>query len=155
MRYFIGVIVLLCLATSAAATELAGHPRVIDADTLELEGHSIRLLGIDAPEAEQRCTRASGAQWPCGAAATWHLKHHIGEAKVICRGDKKDMYDRLLAHCYFHGEDLSLWLVLHGWAVGYDYYSLEYEVQEFTARTLDRGIWASEFTPPWQWREAH
>lgn len=43
--------------------------RVIDADTVDVDGVRYRLHGIDAPEARQTC-RAWGRTWDCGAAAT-------------------------------------------------------------------------------------
>jgi len=52
------------------------------------------------------------------------------------------------------GEDLGEWMVLRGWAVAYVYYSYEYTRAEAIAKSRKRGIWASEFDMPWDWRQA-
>lgn len=55
-------------------TWIIGEARVIDGDTLDVGPVRIRLHGIDAPEAGQRC-----GQWHCGdraAAARRPITHH-------------------------------------------------------------------------------
>jgi len=44
---------------------LSGVPRVIDGDTLEIDGARFRILDIDAPEARQMCG-PEGKLWLCG-----------------------------------------------------------------------------------------
>ena len=45
--------VALSLVADAPAAELAGKPRVIYGDTIEIGGQPVHLFGIDAPEEEQ------------------------------------------------------------------------------------------------------
>jgi hypothetical protein len=59
----------------AASPALAQSARVVDGDTLKVDGVTYRLWGIDAPESGQPC--ADG--WPAGRAATEHLRALIGE----------------------------------------------------------------------------
>src|ERR1700682_2111899 len=65
----------------AASPTLAQSARVVDGDTLKVDGVTYRLWGIDAPESHQPC--ADG--WPAGRAATEHLRALIGERHVSCR----------------------------------------------------------------------
>ena len=51
---------LLAPASSAQAVEVAGPARVVDGDTLEIGSQSIRLHGINAPEASQVCQTPRG-----------------------------------------------------------------------------------------------
>ena len=46
-------------------------------------------------------------------------------------------------------------LVSQGWAVAYYLYSYEYSRAEQRAKSARRGIWASEFETPWEWRRAN
>ncbi len=43
-------------------------------------------------------------------------------------------------------------MVVNGWALAYRRYSLDYVDEEADAQTVRRGIWASEFVKPWEWR---
>ncbi len=61
----------------------------------------------------------------------------------------------MVAKCAVAGADLGEWLVLNGWAVAYVYFSYEYSRAEQRAKSARRGIWASEFVLPWEWRRAH
>ena len=44
-------------------------------------------------------------------------------------------------------------MVADGWAMAYREYSLDYVPQEDDARSAKRGIWQTEFVPPWDWRK--
>jgi len=144
-------------AASAAnsGSALVGIARVIDADTIELQGTRIRLAGIDAPEMRQNCQLADGTAYLCGQRATSALEDHVSRGTVECRGDELDRYGRTLAVCYLGAEDLNGWLVSEGWAVAYTHYSLAYVPQEAVARMAGRGIWAGSFDMPWDWRKTH
>ncbi len=43
-------------------------------------------------------------------------------------------------------------MVVNGWAVAYRRFSLDYVDEEADAQAARRGIWASEFVTPWEWR---
>ncbi len=58
----------LCLLATPALADVAGPARVIDGDTLGIQGQRIRLHGIDAPESRQLC-RLNGKPWQCGKDA--------------------------------------------------------------------------------------
>ena len=55
MVRFLAAFVLLMALPMTAQSDITGQPRVIDGDTLEIQGQRIRLHGIDAPEGKQLC----------------------------------------------------------------------------------------------------
>ncbi|WP_197716172.1 thermonuclease family protein [Cereibacter sphaeroides] len=51
------------------------------------------------------------------------------------------------------GINLDAWMVRSGWAVAYRRYGSAYVRDEDLARREKRGIWASRFEMPWDWRK--
>ncbi len=76
----------------------------------------------------------------------------MGHPSVTCKGDSRDRYDRLIAVCYIGGADINEQMVLQGWALAYRRYSTDYVRAEKAAKSLSRGMWGSQFVPPWEWR---
>ena len=138
-------------APASSGAALVGTASVIDGDTIELHGQRIRLDGIDAPEGRQSCVR-NGTHLPCGRHAALHLSDRIGRRPISCDAQGTDRYGRTLAICLEGGEDLNAMMVLDGHAVAYRQYSLRYVDQENEARQAKRGVWATEFEMPWDWR---
>ena len=136
----------------ALAENMTGPAKVIDGDTIEIQGQRVRLFGIDAPEDKQTCQR-DGQPWRCGKDATFALADKIGVKPIECEPKgKPDRYGRAIAVCRLNGEDLNAWLVFQGWALAYRQFSLAYVPQENEAKEAKRGVWASEFIRPWKWR---
>jgi endonuclease YncB( thermonuclease family) len=134
-----------------ARADVAGTARVIDGDTIVMDGEHVRLQGVDAPETEQTCT-AYGQQWACGRMAGQWLTEHLRGHQVKCVGHARDRYGRLLAVCYAGGESINDRLVREGWALNYRKYSTDYLEAEAEAKRRGAGLWRGEFVPPWQWR---
>jgi len=148
------VSVALCVFLAAAcskAESVSGVPRVIDGDSLEIGDVSIRLFGIDAPEGRQTCARADQA-WRCGDAAASELRRLIGGQSIVCERRDTDSYGRMVARCTAGNTDLAAALTLEGYALAYRQYSDDYVDAEASAKAAARGIWASEFIAPWDWR---
>ena len=74
----------------------ASQVRVIDADTVDIDGVRYRLHGIDAPEARQAC-RAWGLTWDCGAAATEALMPRA--EGLSCASSGTDRFGREIGTC--------------------------------------------------------
>lgn len=141
------LLVLVVLAAPLGAETLAGVARVVDGDTLEVAGARIRLLGIDAPEKGQRCTDAQGQAWDCGGFATAALVRLVAPG-VICDGNERDRYKRLVATCRAGGADVGAALVEGGAAFAYARYSTDYLPHEARARAAGRGVWEGQAERP-------
>lgn len=126
---------------------VSGRARLVDGDSLFVQGVELRLVGIDAPEAAQTCDR-SGVVWPCGQEAARALSRLLRDHVLECEGNERDVHDRLLATCKVDNVVLNRWMVEQGWAVSFHGYPAE----ERTARAAKRGIWSGTFIRPQQWR---
>lgn len=131
---------------------LSGQAVVIDGDTLRLDGQRVRLLGMDAPELAQTCTR-DGKSWPCGEVARFALVEMVQRGDIFCTSSAEDAYGRSLARCTVGGVDIGEEMVRHGLAVAYGRQG--YSAAEAEARAARRGIWAGSFETPQDYRSAH
>ena len=130
---------------------------VRDGDTFDMNGRTIRLAGIDAPEYRQTCTAADGSDWPCGRAARSALEALIVQGRVTCEVVTTDQYRRTIARCATASvADIGQALVQGGMATSPAMRgTAAYAEAEEIARDAKRGIWQGEFEPPVEWRAAH
>lgn len=139
------------MAFPAAAATVSGIPRIVDGDTLVVQNTRVRLFGIDAPEARQRCETGTGGHWACGAAATAALRELAGQG-VRCTGSQEDRYGRLIAVCRAGGRDINAEMVRKGAAFAYRKYARDYVPAEEAAHAAHRGIWQGAAERPAQVR---
>lgn len=145
----------LALACPVAAQDvLTGPARVLDGDTVEVQGQRIRLHGIDAPESAQTCSDGAGRSYRCGRAATDALAGLIGGGPVACQVLDRGRYGRLIAVCYRNRVDLNGSMVAMGHALAYRQYGTPYVAHENAARARRLGVWQGRFETPWDWRRS-
>ena len=149
MKKLIGILILGLLFSDPS---LANNLKVIDGDTIVLNGEKIRFSGIDTPELRQTCLK-DNEQVSCGMLAKMLLVKKIGNNTPICIGKKKDFYKRTLAECFVNGESLSKFLVRSGYAFAYRKYSTKFIEDENYAKTKNLGMWSMTFQYPWDFRK--
>lgn len=143
---------------------VAGMARVVDGDTLRVDGRTFRLWAIDAPELVQACER-DGLNYACGRAAAAYLRTLLtpaiptgdrtvdaAAAQVVCEPRASDQYGRVAALCRAGTMDLGAEMVRAGWALVLVRHGADYAAEEEDARTNLRGLWAGAFDAPWDWR---
>lgn len=133
---------LLVAATAANAETVAGKPRIVDGDTLEVAGAMVRLHGIDTSEPAQ----------PLGKDATNALARLAEGKEVHCEGTEHDDFKRLLAICHAGQVNLNEEMVREGMAWAFVKYSSDYVRLEKDARSSGIGIWKDSPEPPWEFR---
>lgn len=161
---FITASILIIMATYFKQTQLfsqkekmtshnsvEGKALIIDGDSIMISSIKIRLVGIDAPELHQFCGKKN-ARYPCGLEAKKYLEQLLENQNVTCHWHKTDKYHRILATCKTNQvRNINATLVQNGWAVSY----YEYPKEEQEARRKKKGIWASSFQRPKEWRKAN
>jgi endonuclease YncB( thermonuclease family) len=140
-------------ASYTKGSEISGVASVVDADTLDVHGERIRLVGVDAPESKQQCRDAGGKFYRCGQVSALALDEWLNHNPVTCTVEDKDRYSRFLAQCSVRGASVQEWLVSNGYALAYRTYSKQYVPAEEKAHAARAGIWAAEFVNPWEWRK--
>lgn len=112
MRYLLLVFCLLS-ALPAGAQDIIGPVRVIDGDTIDVQGVRVRLWGIDAPEAGT----------VAGDAATAFLRALTDGETVSCRDTGGRSYRRIVAQCFIGDLDIADALIDAGHARDWPKYS--------------------------------
>lgn len=134
--------------------------RVIDGDTVDIDGIRYKLNGIDAPERGQRCAQKAGL-WNCGSQATQFLDRLARGGRMDCRalGGDPVHADRYIGYCTINGKDVGELLLSAGLAWAYrDYldayprFTLSYLQKETEAKARGLGIWQADTKPAWEFR---
>jgi len=138
---FILALVLILLATGCSRVNenTVFVTRVIDGDTIEIEGgYHVRYIGIDTPE--------KGA--PYYLEATEANRSLVEGKKVRLKKDveDKDEYGRLLRYVWVNNTMINAELVRLGYAYSYSYppntkYQVYFLQLEKEARGQQRGLW--------------
>ncbi len=143
------------LSSPAAAQFLYGPAIAVDGDTLRVEGYTVRLFAIDAPEGQQVCNAAGGGTWACGEAAADRLEAFLALGPIACEGLDLDDFGRVLALCdAYDGTPINAALVEEGLAWAFVRYSNLFVAEEATARDAGLGVWQAATIPAWEYRAA-
>jgi endonuclease YncB( thermonuclease family) len=147
-RTYTGLIfIFLCIGLAVYFNPRVTHTgvvRVVDGDSLNVNGREIRLYGIDAPEYNQTC----GQNVKCGRDAMRHLAGLINGREVVCEEKTIDRYKRSVSVCKVEGVDIGASMVRDGFAVSYGGYFSE----EAEAKANKRQLWNMEFELPSDYR---
>jgi endonuclease YncB( thermonuclease family) len=130
-----------------AKTEAAAL-RVIDGDTIEVDGRVVQLFGIDAPELGQACRR-DGKLDRCGLHAAFALRKLLfaSESPLACEAQPDGSEVCRLGH-----EDVSVVLLHQGYATALAGAFVDYQDAQAAAKNAGLGIWGGDFVPPEEWR---
>ena len=145
------LVVLACVAVAHGET-VSGKTRVIDGDTLEVQGQMVRLHGIDAAESGQRCV-AQGRKFKRPGDDAEAMLSGITAKGVTCEGSKFDDFGRLIATCRTNqGVEVNKALVDAGLAWAFVKFSTDYVAAETSAKASHKGVWSMACQEPWVYR---
>jgi endonuclease YncB( thermonuclease family) len=158
-------IILFLICISAYAQEFTAKTiRILDGDTAKIslkpgQVHSLRLMGIDAPEEHLVVEIPSGGttsagQHPWGGLSTYALIKLLPlDANITVKSIGRDRYGRHVGTAYLNGADINLEMIKTGWALPYiicDGQECEmYDIGKYLsacheARVLEKGIFNRE-----------
>ncbi len=129
--------------------ERARVDRVVDGDTVIVDGQRVRLIGIDAPESVK-----PGSPVDCyGPDASARLHQLLpNRTPVLLEYDveRRDRYDRVLAYVWLPDPPslVNLVLVQEGYARAYAFppntaHRAAFDAAETRAAASERGLWGS------------
>ena len=127
------------------AEEISNFAFVNEDASLKIDGRTIHLYGIHIPKTERTC-RTSIRPMECGTRAAVALKFKI-DGFVKCDIVEKRSDQTLVGLCRVNysafeaGDDLSAYLLEHGWAAALPDAPIEYKTLEKIARARGMGIW--------------
>jgi micrococcal nuclease len=137
-------------AAGAAPSETTTVTRVVDGDTIRIDGGElVRLVGIDTPEADgpyrdEECFGASASR------RTAALLPEGTEVRLVFDVERRDRYDRLLAYVFRVSDDrfVNASLVRDGFANALTIppnvrYADRFRRLERAARDAGRGLWGA------------
>ena len=160
MKYFtIAVSLAIFSASMVNAEDIVGVAKVIDGDSIEIDGLVVQLHGISSMKPGQICDKTPywfGGKWPCGNEAKRELESMVTGRTVTCvpvDTHYPSAGHHLRAYCSAGQIDFQYWMVSAGLAMSSAGYSLRYEDIEAEAKSKRIGIWSSDFTPPYDWHE--
>ena len=144
-------IVLICMLFSSLA---AAQIKVVDGDSLEMNGERIRLDGIDAPEFSQICHDAQNQEYECGQTAKAYLQDLTTDSDVQCNClPDVDKYQRKICECFINATSLNRAMVTAGMARAYR--NEKYRKDEEDAAMHKRGLWQGKHMRPALYRILH
>jgi len=144
------ILLFLIISTFFLAQEWRICTRVVDGDTIILDGYErVRLLGVDTPETKHP---KKPVQY-FGKEAYEFTKRMVEGKKVRLEYDwqRKDKYGRTLAYVFLEdGTFLNAEIIKQGYGFAYTRYPFKY-LEEFrkyerNARENGRGLWGREMS---------
>lgn len=121
---------------------------VVDGDSIELDGKTYRLYGIDAPDDGQICSDG----WPAAYEAEAYLSQLVRGKTVTCLPIGLPQINMTNAICRADGVDLGAAMVTGGMAYAFVPHSVRYITQEEAAVSASRGLHRHKCLAPWEWR---
>ena len=150
--FLVSSLTLICLFLLNISNTRSSVIKIIDGDTIHINGEKIRFSGIDTPELKQTYINNKKIIF-CGLEAKNLLAKIIDNRDVNCISEGKDQYKRTLAECFVGDLSISSYLVREGYAFAYRKYSEKFVKDEEFAKENNKGMWSMSFEYPWEYRK--
>lgn len=119
----------------------------------ELNGHFIKLFGMDAPDLAQTCLDKRQQKYDCGHQAKERLERLILGKNVTCQILMTTPKSDYVAVCTLGEYDIGATMISVGWAVANRALTDVYVPYEDMAHQKHLGLWEGQFVAPWTFRK--
>jgi endonuclease YncB( thermonuclease family) len=136
----------------AQPEDLTGRATVLAGDRLRVDGATIKLSGVIAPDANQPCFKANGRRWACSSSAQRALDRLVRGKLVSCNPTASDETGVTLATCTIGEDDIASTLARGGHVFASTGMFSSYRSDEDVARAAKIGLWQGETVHPDDWR---
>ena len=135
-----------------AGMSLYGKARAYDGHTLLVDGHPVRLNGVEAPGLRQVCSTGARTTWRCGQKAFERLSALVRAGKVRCTVTSPAGHGAAATCSASQTKDIGALLVGEGLALPNRQSLGAYNSAASGAMNARRGLWIGPFTDPAKWR---
>lgn len=137
-----------------ATGSITGRATVVSGDMLRINGTQIKLAGIEAPIANQRCGMSDGRTWNCGSSARSALDRIVRRRSVTCTQlEATGSQGTTVANCTANEADIAEALVRNGHVFAASGFFSTYGSTEADARAAKVGLWQGDAKHPDDWRK--
>ncbi|RJG07722.1 thermonuclease family protein [Noviherbaspirillum cavernae] len=136
----LALLVAMPVPHAAAQSDISSFAFVQEDGSLRISGYRIMLYGIYIPPTERTCYTFV-RPIPCGTRASLALDFKISGYFVHCVKRAEYPDGSLVASCRAGNEDLSEWMLQHGWALALPDAPFQYGAMESVARARGIGVW--------------
>ena len=130
-----------------------GVSRVVNGDTITLNGRIVNLFGVAAPDISQTCADGRGRGYRCGQQSIHWLSGWLSDNNIRCHILGEDKQGVLTGVCMLGQYDIGAAIVNAGWAVADTRQTKIYLVYQNQAIQNKRGLWQGKFYMPWDWQK--
>lgn len=135
-----------------AGMVIYGNAKAFDGHTMLVDGHAVRLNGVEAPGLAQTCSTQAGTAWKCGQRAFDRLSGLVRVGKVRCVVDATAGHGAAATCSASQTRDIGAFLVSEGLALPNPHSAGRYNTEAVAAMKARRGLWIGPFTDPSKWR---
>jgi endonuclease YncB( thermonuclease family) len=132
--------------------QIVGRATALSGDILRIDGTTVKLAGIEAPEREQRCLRHGNRRWRCAEAAHDALARLSRSRLVKCDPKGTDASGRTTAVCFAGETDIGAALVKAGHVFAEGGFLARYSSLESEAKAAKVGLWSGDAERPQDFR---
>lgn len=132
---------------------VAGYAVSLTGDSMRIDGKTVRMADIEAPELTQTCARPNASSWNCGQSALGALRRLTGRNTITCDVQKIDASGHRIGTCRAGDVDLAAEMVRNGHVFASGGFFPTYGSEQSEAQSAKAGLWSGTSRSPQDYRD--